>query len=39
LLAELKQLYDELSREERECVRKQFRYCAENCVTHEEAHV
>jgi hypothetical protein len=39
LLAELKQLYDDLSAEERDCVRKQFRYCAENCVPREEAHV
>ncbi|MFB3815347.1 MAG: hypothetical protein ACE14L_14675 [Terriglobales bacterium] len=40
LLAELKALYGQLSREDRENVRDQLLYCAEHCVpTEEEEHV
>ncbi len=39
LLPELKRLYDELSGEERACLREQFTHCAENCVPKEDTHV
>lgn len=40
LLAELKALFDELPREDRDTIRDQFTYCARNCVaTPEDAYV